>query len=88
MITTAILSKLLKRVTKNKLIIVAALSGVIAHGIIYLIPNTKQEDMLDDILIVVSFVIFGIGKGSYYSVIYPTVGQVVSKKYRGKLWVR
>lgn len=83
MIATALLVRILKNTAKNNMIIVAALGGVIAHGLIYLIPNTSQESSLDDVLIVIAFVIFGIGKGCYFSVIYPTVGLVVPKQHRG-----
>jgi MFS family permease len=34
-------------------------------------------------LVCLAFIIFGIGFGSYYAIIYPLVGLSVKKQYRG-----
>lgn len=79
---------LLKKVTRNKLVLFAGIGGLVSHLLIYYIPNSTESTTFNGFLIVLGFIMFGISKGSFYSIIYPTVGQVIPKRHRGTNRVR
>lgn len=83
-LATGLFAILLRKVTRNKLVLFAGVGGLVSHLLLYLIPNSSESTTVNSILIVLGFTVFGMAKGSFYSIIYPTVGQVIPKRHRGK----
>lgn len=57
--------------------------GLVAHIIIYMLPNTKAPTNFSFGMVAFAFIAFGFGLGSYYSIIYPMVGLAVKKEHTG-----
>jgi hypothetical protein len=79
--STIIFSYCLQKLNKKKLILLSGFLGIFSHSLIFVLPNiVDTSDSANNnisFLLFISFLFFGIGLGSYYSLLYPLVGHLV-----------